>query len=105
MILADLPLPISYEDSRQYTLVFTPQLAACLQELHLLHGRPDCVAVPTLLVDGRLSLPATLLTATLAGGWLHEMWEAADKSVLMEAVGVISASEAAVLIPAPPAIG
>jgi hypothetical protein len=101
MILSDLPLPISYEDSRQYALVFTPQLAARLEELHSLYGRPDCVAVPTLLVDGRLALPATLLTAIVPGGWLHEMWEAADKAVLLESVGVIPASEVDALMPVP----
>jgi hypothetical protein len=100
MTLGDLTLPISYEDARQYALVFTPQLAARLQELHAQYGRPDCVAFPAVLSDGRLMLGADLLTAIEPGGWLHEMWEAADKAVLNASVEVMPMSEAVALLPA-----
>lgn len=105
MKLADLALPISYADAQQWSLVFDVVLAQRLAELHSLHGRPDCIAVPVTLIDGRLSLPATILTAIEPGGWLHEMWEAADKAVLLPAVEVMPASEADALTPVPTPIG
>lgn len=100
MTLADLTLPISYEEARQYALVFTPQLAARLAELHAQYGRPDCVAMPREMVDGRLMLNADILTAIEPGGWLHEMWQAADKSILLPAVEVLPWAEAVALLPA-----
>jgi hypothetical protein len=100
MTIADLPLPISYAVARQYALMFTPQLAQRLAELHAEHGRPDCIAEPLPLVDGRYMLGADLLTATVPGGWLHAMWEAADKAVLLPAVEVVPMAEAeAMLVP------
>jgi len=100
--LGDLTLPISYEEARGYALVFTPQLAARLGELHAEYGRPDCVPMPRELTDGRLMLGADLLTAIEPGGWLHEMWEAADKEVLAQAVEVMPWADAVALLPADP---
>jgi hypothetical protein len=102
MTLGDLTLPISYENARQYALVFTPQLAARLAELHVQYGRPDCVPLPRTLVDGRLMLGADLLTAIEPGGWLHGMWEAADKAVLNASVEVLPWADAVALLPADP---
>jgi len=99
MTLGDLTLPISYENARQYALVFTPQLAARLAELHAEYGRPDCIAMPRALSDGRMMLGADLLTAIEPGGWLHEMWEAADKSVLNASVEVLPWADAVALLP------
>lgn len=103
MTLADITLPITYEEARQYALVFTPQLAQRLAELHAQHGRPDCIAEPVALTDGRLMLGADLLTAIYPGGWLHEMWEAADKAVLLPSVEVIPMADALALLPPDPA--
>jgi hypothetical protein len=103
MTLGDLTLPILYADASQYALVFTPQLAARLAELHAEYGRPDCVPMPRTLIDGRLMLSADILTAIEPGGWLHAMWEAADKSVLMAAVEVIPWADAVALLPPDPA--
>lgn len=94
MTLSELALPIAYEKARQYALVFSPKLASRLAELHAMYGRPDCVAEPELLTDGRMMLCADLLTAIYPGGWLHGMWEAADKSVLLASVDVMPMSEA-----------
>jgi len=104
MTLADITLPIPYEQARQYALVFDAALAQRLQQLHADVGRPDCVAVPSLLTDGRYMLCADLLTAIEPGGWLHEMWEAADKAILLPAVEVIPWEDAVALLPpqAPP---
>jgi hypothetical protein len=102
MKLGDLTLPISYADASQYALVFTPQLAARLAELHAQYGRPDCVPMPRTLADGRLMLGADLLTAIEPGGWLHEMWAAADKAVLNASVEVLPWADAVALLPPDP---
>ena len=99
MTLSDLHLPISYEDAKGYALVFTPELAARIAELHAIHGTPNCVPVPRTLTDGRLMLSADLLTEVMPGGLLHEMWAAADQAVLLQAVEVIPWPEAVALLP------
>ena len=101
MTLGDLTLPISYDDARQYALVFTPQLAARLAELHGQHGSNKCRPVPRVLVDGRLMLCADVLTEIEPGGLLHAMWEAADKAVLNAAVEVLPWADAVALLPPP----
>lgn len=101
MTLGDLTLPISYADARQYALVFTPQLAERLAQLHAVHGSPKCVPVPSALIDGRLMLSADLLTEVEPGGLLNAMWEAADKAVLNAAVEVVPWDEALALLPPP----
>jgi hypothetical protein len=102
--LSDITLPITYEWGAQHALLFTPALAARLAELHAEFGRPDCIAMPVALTDGRLMLSADILTATEPGGYLHEMWEAADKSVLLPNVEVVPMSEAMALMPSAPLI-
>jgi len=98
--LADLSLPISLADARGLALVFTPQLAARLAELHAQHGSNNLVPVPRALTDGRLMLGADLLTEVGPGGLLEAMWEAADKSVLLPAVEVVPPADALALLPA-----
>ena len=100
MTLSDITLPVTYEWGVAHALVFTPQLAQRLAELHAEHGRPDCLAAPVALTDGRLMLTADILTATEPGGYLHEMWEAADKTVLLPAVEVVPIADALALLPA-----
>lgn len=103
MTLGDLTLPISYQDAKGYALVFTPQLAERLAELHAEHGSPNCVPVPRALTDGRLMLCADVLTEIEPGGLLHAMWEAADKAVLAQAVTVMPWADAVALLPPDPA--
>lgn len=102
MTLSDLELPISYAVAKNLALVFTPQLAQRLAELHAEYGRPDCIAEPLPLTDGRMMLGADLLTAIHPGGWLHEMWEAADKAILLPSVEVLPMAVAAALLVPPP---
>lgn len=99
MTLRDLTLPITYADARQYALVFTPQLAARLAELHAQCGSQKCVPVPRTLTDGRLMLSADVLTEVEPGGLLHAMWEAADHEVLGREVEVIPWADAVALLP------
>jgi hypothetical protein len=100
--LADLPLPLPLETARGLALVFTPQLAARLAQLHGLHGSTNCVPSPRVLTDGRLMLSADVLTEVGPGGLLHGMWEAADKAVLGQAVTVMPWADAVALLPADP---
>ena len=101
MTLSDITLPVTYEWGQQHALLFSPALAARLAELHAEHGRPDCIAMPVTLTDGRLMLSADILTAIEPGGWLHEMWEAADKAVLLPSVEVVPIADAIALMPQP----
>lgn len=98
MTLADIALPISYDDARQFALVFTATLAQRLAELHAAHGSPKCVPMPRQLTDGRLMLSADILTEVMPGGLLAGMWVAADKSVLAQAVEVIPWEQAVAMI-------
>ena len=101
MTLSDITLPITYDWGRQHALLFSPALAQRLAELHAEFGRPDCIAMPVTLTDGRLMLSADILTAIEPGGWLHEMWEAADKEALLPAVEVVPIADAMALMPQP----
>ena len=101
MTLQDITLPIAYAWGRQHALLFSPALAQRLAELHAEHGRPDCIAMPVRLTDGRLMLSADILTATEPGGWLEEMWQHADKAVLLPAVEVVPIAVALELMPKP----
>jgi hypothetical protein len=105
MTLSDLTLPISYADARGLALVFTPQLAARLAELHGEHGSPNCVPVPRTLTDGRLMLSADVLTEIEPGGLLHAMWQAADQAVLGASVEVMPWADAVALLPLDPPVG
>jgi hypothetical protein len=103
MTLADITLPISYEDAREYALVFDITLAERLAEIHTEHGSQKCVPVPRVMTDGRLILCADVLTEIGPGGLLERMWEAADKEVLAQAVEVMPWADAlALLLPDPP---
>lgn len=105
MTLSHIPLPISYSDARTLALVFTPQLAGRLAELHAQNGSPNCVPMPRVLIDGRLMLCADVLTEVMPGGLLHAMWAAADQAVLLPAVEVIPWAEAVALLPTEPLQG
>ena len=105
MNLSELNLPISYADARGLALVFTPQLAARLAELHGQHGSTNCVPVPRVLTDGRLMLSADVLTEIEPGGLLNAMWQAADKAVLGTSVEVMPWADAVALLPPDPVVG
>lgn len=101
MTLSDVTLPVSLEWGREHCLVFAPDLAARLAELHAEHGSSNLILMPRALTDGRLMLSADVLTEVMPGGLLHEMWEAADKSILLPAVEVVPIADALALLPPP----
>ena len=104
MTLADLTLPLSDAEAKALALVFTPQLAGRLAELHAEHGSPNCVPMPRVLTDGRLMLCGDILTEVMPGGLLAAMWAAADQAVLLPNVTVIPWADAVALLPADPAV-
>jgi hypothetical protein len=104
MTLADITLPIAYEDARQWALVFTPSLALRLAELHAQYGSINCVPMPRVMTDGRLMLSADLLTEVMPGGLLHAMWQAADQAVLLASVEVIPWQDAVAMLPPDPPV-
>jgi hypothetical protein len=103
--LSDLTLPISDADAKELALVFTPQLAARLAELHAEHGTTNCVPMPRVLTDGRLMLCGDVLTEVMLGGLLHAMWAAADQAVLLASVEVIAWADAVAMLPPDPLQG
>ena len=103
MTLADLTLPLSDAAAKALALVFTPQLAGRLAQLHAEHGSTNCVPMPRVLTDGRLMLCADVLTEVMPGGLLAAMWGAADQQVLGASVEVIPWADAVALLPADPA--
>ena len=101
MTLSDVSLPVTYEWGRVHALLFAPQLAARLAEIHAVHGSWKCVPTPVLLTDGRMMLSADILTEVMPGGMLHAMWVHADQAVLLPAVEVVPIAEAIALMPQP----
>lgn len=102
MTLADVAFPVSCEWGRDYALVFSPQLAGRLAELHATHGSQKCAPLPRTLADGRLMLCADILTEVMPGGLLADMWAAADKAILLPSVEVIPWADAVALLPPDP---
>lgn len=102
MTLADVELPITLAWGRAHAMIFSQDIAGRLAAVHSQHGTNNCVCAPRATIDGRMVLSADLLTEVLPGGLLHAMWEAADKTVLLPAVQVISLAEALALLPEQP---
>jgi len=98
MTLSDVALPVTYEWGRAHALLFAPQLAARLAEIHAAYGSQKCVPMPATLTDGRRMLSADLLTEVMPGGMLHAMWVHADQAVLLPAVDVVPIEEAMALL-------
>lgn len=105
MTLADITLPVTYAWGVQHALLFSPQLAQRLGQLHAQYGRPDCLATPRPTTDGRYMLTADILTAVVPGGYLWDMWQHADQNVLLPSVEVVSIADGIALLPqeTPPA--
>lgn len=102
MTLAEVTLPVSLEWSRAHCLLFAPELAARLAELHSDHGSSNLILMPKELTDGRLMLSADVLTEVVDGGLLHAMWAAADMEMLLPAVEVLPLADALALLPEAP---
>jgi hypothetical protein len=99
MTLQDVVFPVTAEWGRSHALLFSEALAARLDELHAQYGVPGCTAIPTRLSNGKYMHAADILLATEPGGYLHAMWEAADKTILLPAVEVVPIAEALALLP------
>jgi hypothetical protein len=98
MKLSELTLPISYEEAKRYALVFDINLSNRLSELYNQYGSDKLMPMPVALVDGRFMLCADLLTEVMPGGLLADMWDAANKEILLASVEVIPIEQAITLI-------
>lgn len=98
MKLSELTLPISYEEAKKYALIFDINLSNRLKELYNEHGSDKIMPAPVALINDKFMLCADLLTEVMPGGMLADMWEAANKEVLLNSVEVISMEEAISLI-------
>ena len=101
MRLADVTLPVSYEWGCAHALVFSLGMAQRLGQLHAAYGRHDCRATPAQTADGRFLLTADILTAIEPGGYLHDMWAAADQAGLLSGVEVVPIADGLSLLPPP----
>ena len=101
MTLSDVAFPVAGDWGRAHAILFSPQLATRLAEIHAVHGSQKCVPTPVLLTDGRMMLSADILTEVMLGGMLYSMWVHADQAVLLPAVEVVPIEEAMALLPQP----
>jgi hypothetical protein len=102
MTLREMALPVPYATARGYALVFGAPLAQRLAEIHGEFGSNNCVPIPRQLTDGRLMLPADILTEIVPGGLLESMWQHCDQDVVLDNVTVLPIAEAVALLPPDP---
>jgi hypothetical protein len=101
MTLADLTLPISYEEARQYALVFDAALAQRLGEIQAKYGNPRHIPNALPLVDGRFMLNGDILTECLPGGLLYSGFSQLDATRFDE-IAVVPWADAVALLPPDP---
>ena len=98
MTLADLTLPISYQDARQLALLFDVALAQRLAQVQAQHGDPRHVPAPRTLTDGRFMLTADILTECVPGGLVYGGFSQLDAGRFDE-IEVVPLAEALALLP------
>jgi hypothetical protein len=96
--LADLTLPISYQDARQLALLFDVALAQRLAQVQAQHGDPRHVPAPRTLTDGRFMLTADILTECVPGGLVYGGFSQLDAGRFDE-IEVVPLAEALALLP------
>ncbi len=101
MTVADLSLPISYAEARQYALVFDDGLAQRLAYLQSEFGSPQHVPNPVRLTDGSWMLCGDILTECVPGGIMWQAFQRIDAAVLAE-VEVVPMTNAVALLPPDP---
>ncbi len=98
MTLADVTLPLPYEQARQCALVFSAELASRLLEVQQEHGSPIHRASPARLADGRYLLYGDCLTECVPGGILWAGFSHLDPSRFAE-IEVLPIADAEALLP------
>jgi len=98
MTLAEIPLPMSYDDSRQLALIYDYDVAVALYGVQEEHGDPRHIPVGRELTDGRWMLCGDVLSEVgeggiLAGAFAHITTE------MMERVEVVPIEWAIALLP------
>jgi hypothetical protein len=101
MTLADLAMPISYDDAKHYALVFDAGLALRLSHLQAEFGNPRHVPNPVRLTDGRWMLCGDILTECVPSGIVWQAYRLIRPEVLAE-IEVVPMSDAVALLPPDP---
>jgi hypothetical protein len=96
--LADLTLPLAYEESRTLAIVYPYEIAAALYQLQAEYGDPRHVHHGVQLTDGRYCLCGDILSEVGPGGLLEGLFSHITPE-MMAAVDVIPWAEAAALMP------
>jgi len=98
--LADLTLPLAYEDARTLAIVYPYEIAAALYQLQAEFGDPRHVHHGVQLTDGRYCLCGDILSEVGSGGLLEGLFAHVTPE-MMAAVEVIPWDDAVALMPAP----
>ena len=98
MTLAEIPLPMKYEDSRQLALIYDYDVAVALYGVQEEHGDPRHVPVGRQLTDGRWMLCGDVLSEVGEGGILSGAF-AHITTEMMEQVEVVPIEWAIALLP------
>ena len=98
MTLADLTLPLAYEESRTLAIVYPYEIAAALYQLQAEYGDPRHIHQGVQLTDGRYCLCGDILSEVGPGGLLEGLFSHVTPE-MMAAVDVIPWAEAADLMP------
>jgi hypothetical protein len=96
--LADLTLPLAYEESRTLAIVYPYEIAAALYQLQTEYGDPRHVHNGVQLTDGRYCLCGDILSEVGPGGLLEGLFSHITPE-MMAAVDVIPWAQAAALMP------
>lgn len=99
MLLSEIPLPMSYEDSRQLALVYSYEVAVALYGVQEEHGDPRHVPAGRQLTDGRWMLCGDVLSEVGEGGILAGAFSHITPE-MMEQVEVVPMDWAVALLPA-----
>ena len=98
MTLADLTLPLPYDDCKDLALVYSYDVAVLLYGVQEEHGDPRHVPAGRQLTDGRWMLCGDVLSEVGAGGILAGGF-AFITPEMMEQIGVIPLADALALLP------
>ena len=98
MTLDQIPLPLSYEDSRTIALVYPYEIALALYQLQTEYGDPRHVHQGVQLINGSYCLCGDILSEVGEGGLLHGLFSHVTPE-MMAAVEVIPWADAVALMP------
>lgn len=100
MTLADLTLPLAYDQAVSYGLLFSTEMAQRLATIQAEVADPLHRVAPQATRDGRFMLCGDVLSECAPGGIFHAGFARLDSSRFGE-IEVVPLADAIVLLPAP----